>query len=217
MIPAINEAGQLGACLERLPAAAEVVVSDGGSADDTVAIAKRHGAQVVEGSPGRGAQLNRGARAAAAPALLFLHADTRLPPQAVSQIREILDRGAAGGGFRVAFASSRPIYRLGSAIVNVRTRLTRAPLGDQAQFAARRTFEAARGFPEWPILEDLAFIRRLRRQGPVRIAPGAVTTSTRRFERRGIARTVATNWLIFALYFAGADPRRLARLYRNVR
>ena len=113
--------------------------------------------------------------------------------------------------------SDRPIYRLGSAIVNLRTRWGRSPLGDQAQFASRKIFEELGGYPDWPILEDLEFIRRLKRKGKMAILEPAVATSTRRFEERGITRTIIRNWLIFALYFAGASPQRLARLYRHVR
>ncbi len=115
------------------------------------------------------------------------------------------------------FDSNRPIRRLGARLINLRTRWTRCPLGDQAQFVTRQAFEETGGFRDWPILEDLDFIRRLKRHGEIALIESPVTTSARRFEKRGTVRTVATNWLIWLLYFARVSPHRLARLYRNVR
>jgi len=196
----------------------ELVVSDGGSRDRTVERARRWGAHVVSGPPGRGGQLNRGAAATTADVLVFLHADTSLPPGAVEQIRQAVAGGAVGGGFEMRFAEQdRRILRLGARLINLRTRRFQVPLGDQAQFATREAFAAVGGFADWPILEDLHFIRRLRRHGRLAILPGPVTTSGRRFVQRGVVRTVATNWLIWALYLLGVSPHRLARLYRHIR
>ncbi len=202
---------------EIVAASEEVLVSDGGSEDLTRQIAANCGARVVSGPPGRGPQLNRGARAARGDGLLFLHADTVLPEGAVRSVANALANGSVGGGFQIRFASSRPIYRLGSSIVNLRTHWFQSPLGDQAQFVSRTAFEELGGFPDWPILEDLEFMRRLKRLGKVTILEPPVVTSTRRFEDRGITRTIAFNWLIFALYFAGVSPERLARFYHDVR
>jgi rSAM/selenodomain-associated transferase 2 len=214
IIPALSEEHALARLLPSLGEAAEVVVSDGGSRDGTVALARRLGARVVEGAPGRGAQLNRGAAASVAPILLFLHADTSLPAGALEAIAAAVDAGAEGGGFRVRFASARPVFALGSAVVNLRTRLTGWPLGDQAQFVTREAFEAIGGYAELALLEDLDFIRRLARRGRTRLLPLAVETSARRFEAQGTLSTILRNWLIFALYFARVSPARLARLYR---
>ncbi len=218
VVPALDEAEALYRHLPAVVALADrVVVSDGGSTDDTVAVARALGTGVVCGPPGRGVQLNRGAAATDTAILLFLHADTSLPPDGIAAVRAALGAGAVGGGFRLRFDSARPLLRLGGRLVDLRTRLTRAPLGDQAQFARREVFERLGGFREWPILEDLDFIRRLKRAGQIAILPQRVTTSARRFHERGILRTVATNWLIWMLFFAGVSPHRLARLYLHVR
>lgn len=217
VIPTLDEEPAIAARLPGLLAAAdEVVVSDGGSRDGTVATARHLGAVVVTGPPGRGGQLARGAAATTADALLFLHADTVLAPDALAAVRAALATGAVGGGFRVRFDAGG-ILRLGARLVDLRTELTRLPLGDQAQFASRAAYERLGGFRDWPILEDLDFALRLRRAGRVVVLGPPVVTSARRYLRRGVLRTVATNWLIWLLFFAGMSPQRLARLYRHVR
>jgi hypothetical protein len=107
--------------------------------------------------------------------------------------------------------------RLGARLINWRTRLTGLPLGDQAQFVRRDVFLAMQGFRDWPILEDLDFALRLKRQGRTVLIGQPVTTAARRFVEQGIVRTVATNWLIWFLFLAGVSPHRLARLYRQIR
>ena len=200
-----------------LAQADEVIVSDGGSGDRTREVAARFGARVVEGPAGRGAQLNRGAAVTSAELLLFLHADTTLPEGAAGAVRAAIARGFCGGGFRVRFEPTRPLLRFIGAFANARSRLTRVTLGDQGQFATRAAFEQLGGYREWPLLEDLDFARRLKRAGRVTVLPLAVSTSARRFERRGPLRTVLTNWLIWTLFACGVSPSRLARLYRDVR
>ncbi len=215
VIPTLNEEQPLAEVLPPAVAAAdEVWVSDGGSTDRTAHLAESLGARVVRGSPGRGAQLNRGAERADGEILLFLHADTRLPPGAAAPMRRAIRSGAVGGGFRLRFDTRHLGMRCIARVANLRTRLTGCPLGDQAQFVHREAFAALGGYPDWPILEDLEFSRRLKRRGRTVLIGDPVSTSPRRYLRRGIVRTVATNWLIFALFFAGLPPRRLARLYR---
>ena len=222
IVPTLNEAATLERCLPPLLASgAEVIVSDGGSTDATVEVAQRLGARVVSGAPGRGPQLNRGAAATEADILFFLHADTRLPEEGaadiVATIIAAIAAGAAGGGFEVRFDSSRPLLRLAARLVNLRSRWLRVPLGDQGQFASRAAFTALEGFRPWPILEDLDFIRRLRRQGHLVLLRPPLVTSARRFLAGGVLRTVANNWLIWGLFLLGVPPQRLARLYRHVR
>lgn len=218
IVPTLNEEAWVGDLLAGARAQAdELIVTDGGSADRTVEVARRLGARVVAGPPGRGGQLNRGAAAAEGDVLLFLHADTRLPAGAAAAVRAAIAGGAAGGGFLVRFDDRRPLMRFGGFLASLRTRLTRLPLGDQAQFVARETFERLGGYRDWPILEDLDFARRLKRAGRVAILAGPVTTSARRFNARGALAAVARNWWIWLLFSLGATPRRLARLYRDVR
>lgn len=218
LIPVLDEEESL--CLH-LPAivavADEVVVADGGSRDRSAEVAESLGARVVASAPGRGRQLNRAAAASGADLFLFLHADTALPPGAAEAVRQAIAGGACGGAFYLRFASERRLLRLGAWLINLRTRLTRAPLGDQAQFVTREAFAALGGFREWPVLEDLDFVRRLKRHGRIVLLPGPVVTSARRFETAGVPRTIATNWLIWSLYLVGVSPERLGRLYKNIR
>ena len=218
IIPALDEESSLSRTLPLvLGLGDELVVSDGGSADGTAAAAARLGARVVEGAHGRGPQLNRGAEATEAEILLFLHADSLPPDGAVEAIRRAVAAGAEGGGFEVRFEGGRAASRLGSRLVNLRTRFTKLPLGDQGQFVTRAVFEELGGYRDWPILEDLDFARRLRRRGRLVILPLPMRTSFRRYQQRGVVRTVVVNWLIWLLYALGVSPHRLARLYRDVR
>lgn len=222
VVPTLNEEAALPRILSRVlalsPTPDEVVISDGGSTDRTAEIARALGAHVVTGPPGRGGQLTRGAEATTADVLLFLHADTELPADGLQRIREAIAQGAAGGGFSVRYDSPPPLLRLfGERLIDLRTRLTGWPLGDQAQFVTREAFRALGGYRDWPILEDLDFARRLRRYGRTVLITSPVTTAARRFQEQGVVRTVATNWLIWILFLCGVSPHRLARLYKHIR
>ena len=218
IVPTLDEELVLDETLSHLcPLVDEVVVSDGGSRDRTHRIAAAHGVGWVAGEPGRGLQLNRGAAAARGDVLLFVHADTRLPEGAVDLIAQAISHGAVGGGFQVRFDSDRRLMAVGSRLASLRTRWTRVPLGDQGQFVRRDVFDRMGGFRDWPILEDLDLMRRLKREGDVAVLDAAVLTSARRFASRGVTRTLATNYTIWALYALGVHPQRLARLYRDVR
>ena len=221
VIPTLDEEELLAPVLSEGTRAADlVVVSDGGSRDRTVQLARTAGARVVREDRGRGGQLNRGAELAlgeGAEALLFVHADTRLPDGAGEAVREALEADFVGGGFYVRFDDPRLVYRFGSRMMNLRTRISKTPLGDQAQFVRGSVFREMRGFREWPILEDLDFARRLKRRGSVAMLDPPVVTAARRYVRQGPVRTVARNWLIWTLFFLGVSPERLARLYGRAR
>jgi len=215
VVPTLNEAHRLTRLLPDLRRQADVVVvSDGGSNDATRLIAEREGVRFLVGPASRGGQLRRGAAAAGdADVLVFLHADTELPPSSISSLRKAAAAGFVGGGFLIRFDAPGLSYRLGSRLVNLRTRWTRLPLGDQAQWATRDAYELSGGFPDWAILEDVEFMRRMKRIGRVAVLPVCVVTSARRYQRSGITRTIARNWLIWLLYLLGVSPQRLSRLY----
>lgn len=218
VVPTLDEAENLRRLVPELLAGFDqVVVSDGGSADGSAELARRLGARVVVGPPGRGGQLNRGAAACDGEILLFLHADTRLPPGAPALVRRAVADGAVGGAFLLRFDRRPPLLALGERLIAWRTRWTRLPLGDQAHFVTRDAFAALGGYRDWPILEDVDFARRLKRHGRVTIVAAPVTTAARRYLQGGIVATTVRNWLIWGLFVCGVSPRRLARLYRHVR
>lgn len=216
IIPALNEEERIGATVDAAFAAgaAEVIVADGGSIDATAALAMARGARIVRETM-RARQLNAGAAAASHDALLFLHADTLLPPAAAAAIVSALGEGFVFGGFRIRFIEPGLRLRYVAFMINARTRLTRAPWGDQAQFARRDMFERLGGYREMPIMEDYELASRMKRAGPVAILPLAVATSGRRFLRKGVIRTSLVNWLTIGGYHAGVAPERLARWYRG--
>ena len=214
IIPAIDEAGRIAAAVDSAFAAgaAEVIVADGGSEDGTVAVAEAHGARVVTGERMRSRQCNRAASLATGDCLLFLHADTQLPAGACHAVSDALAEGADFGGFRLRFAERSWRLRLAAALINLRTRWTRAPWGDQAQFLRREDFLRDGGFREIPIMEDYELAARMKRRV---LLPLTVTTSGRRFLRKGLWRTAATNWRIIVAWRMGADAEELARIYRE--
>jgi rSAM/selenodomain-associated transferase 2 len=217
LIPTLNEAASIASAVESAFAAgaAEVIVADGGSTDETVRIARECGARVVAGESMRSRQLNRGAEAAVSDALIFLHADTTLPIGACAAVVNTLTSGAVFGGFRLRFAEDALRLRLAAALINLRTRITRCPWGDQAQFVPRSAFLGSGGFLEIAIMEDYELAIRMKRRGRSALLPQTVVTSGRRFLERGILRTTFTNWRIIAAWRMGADAERLARIYRG--
>ena len=214
VIPALEEAASIGAAIRSVRAQAEVIVVDGGSADATRAVAAEEGARVVAAPPGRGRQLAQGARVATGSWLVFLHADTRLEA-GWAEALAALPAGVAGGAFRLAIDSPRVLYRVIELGVACRTRLLGLPYGDQAIFARREAHERIGGMPDLPLMEDVAFVRRLRRVGRLAFPSPRAFTSPRRWERGGIVATTLANWSLLALYTAGAAPEWLARRYRR--
>lgn len=217
IIPALNEAGAIGATLRQIPRTeeVEVIVVDGGSSDHTRAIARACGARVIHASGGRAHQMNAGAAVARGEILLFLHADTRLPADFVRVVRKTLSRtGVIAGVFRLRIGSPQWRLRIVEALANFRSRYLCAPYGDQALFLRSRHFRAAAGFAKLPIMEDFEFVRRIARWGRIAIAPAAVITSARRWERLGILRTTVVNQAIIVAYLLGVSPARLAVWYR---
>lgn len=219
VVPALDEAESLSRlldCLAREGEPHEIVVSDGGSGDGTLDVARRRGARIIEGARGRGAQLRAGAAAACGDVLWFLHADSRPGPGAVAAIRRSLaDPSAVGGNFRVVFDGEHGFARR---LTEFYAWFRRHGLyyGDSGIFVRRAAYDRLGGFRSIALMEDYEFSRRLNRLGrTVCIAEPSLTTSARRFEGRRPYRIVA-GWLaIHALYFCRVPPALLARLYKS--
>ncbi|MEJ7688615.1 MAG: TIGR04283 family arsenosugar biosynthesis glycosyltransferase [Variovorax sp.] len=210
---AATPAGRLLA-LEPLRArGAHVVVVDGGSADDTLAIAHAHADAALVAPRGRGAPMNAGAAACTAEVLLFLNADPTLPADADRLVLEALKGSSTWGRFDVRIDSRRPVFRCIETMINWRSRCSGIATGDQAIFVRRDTFTRVGGFPDIPLMEDIALSRALRRIAPPLCLRQRATTSSRRWEKHGVWRTVFLMWRLRAAYFLGADPARLAVKY----
>lgn len=219
ILPAIDEADAIESALavtRGIPRVKERIVVDGGSRDGTEERALACGAKVIAAAPMRSAQMNAGARAAEGTVLLFLHADTRLPPGFEHHVLEILDRpDTVAGAFRLGVDGHFPGLRVIEWLANFRSIFMGMPYGDQAIFISADRFHRAGGFPEIPIMEDFALMRRLRSQGRIGIARIAVATSSRRYDEYGFWRTTWINQLMILAYLLGISPARLARWYRS--
>lgn len=215
VVPTLNEAAGIEEALRSLaPLRArgvEVVVADGGSSDGTPHLAQPLADHVLTAPRGRAMQMNAGAAEAHGDLLLFLHADTRLPPDADLLVRDALMEGL-WGRFDVSF-DERGVFVLIALMMNLRSRLTGIATGDQAMFVTRAAFARAGGFPPIALMEDVALSAHLKRFGRPAALHARVTTAARRWRRHGIARTVLLMWRLRLAYFCGADPEKLARLY----
>ncbi len=223
IMPVLDEARRICGAIDdalAVPGRKEVIVVDGGSRDDTLALARTRPVRVIESSRGRARQMNAGAEVAAGEVLMFLHADTTLPLDALDRVHAVLgDRGVVAGAFRtwtVAEADDVPWYAPLLHLADLRSRYTSLPYGDQAMFVRAETFRDVGGFPDQPLMEDLEMARRLRRRGRIAAVPARVRVSARRFVARPVFYTLVTN-AFPALYRLGVSPDRLARLYRNIR
>ena len=217
IVPVLNEQEQLPATLSHVALAPgdELIVVDGGSTDDTLSIARQYTPVVVSSAAGRARQMNAGAQLAQGDILLFLHADTLLPPDGLDAVRQAMQQPwVVGGSFRLAFKPCTTALRVVAWGANARSRYGRLPYGDQALFVQRRCFEALGGYAEIPFLEDVDLVRSLLRRGEMVLLTQTVQTSGRRWLRDGVVYTTARNNLVMALYFCGVSPDTLSRLYR---
>lgn len=214
VIPTLNAAGSLAATIESIPWAAEIIVSDGGSTDDTATVATACNAQVVTAPAGRGTQLAAGATAARHDWLLLLHADTRLDAAAAAaaQIHMARHPGRAGY-FRFALDSVGPRARRLERLVAWRCRVLALPYGDQALLIHRDLLRSVGGIRPLPLMEDVDLVHRLGRR-QLRALDAAAVTSAAKWERDGWLHRSARNLLCLSLWFAGVAPHRIARLYR---
>jgi rSAM/selenodomain-associated transferase 2 len=211
VVPVLNEAAGIRAALEALSPLRsrghEVIVVDGGSSDRSVELAEGLCDRVLSAPRGRAAQMNAGARVATGDVLLFLHADTRLPPRA----DQLISKGSRWGRFDVEIEGRHPLLKVVAWAMNLRSRLTGIATGDQAMFVRRDTFP---GFPEIALMEDIALSRILKKIGRPACLRERAVTSGRRWESRGVLRTIFLMWRLRLLYFLGVSPERLARRYR---
>jgi len=220
IVPALDEGTDLARALaplrDQLGATDELIVVDGGSRDATVAEAARFCDRVLTAGPGRARQMNAGAAAAAGEWLWFVHADTIVDPGAVERLRQAVHRRpACWGRFDVRLSGDHPMLRVVAAFMNARSRVSGIATGDQAVFVDRAAFDAVGGFPDQPLMEDVALSARLRAQQWPLCLGTHITTSSRRWEDNGIWRTIALMWRLRWAYWRGADPGELARRYRG--
>jgi rSAM/selenodomain-associated transferase 2 len=221
VIPALNEAAGIEATLQALQPlrlrGVELVLADGGSSDSTPTLAQPWVDAAVDAPRGRALQMNAGAARARASVLLFLHADTRLPPLAdvlVLQAVQRSDKGACWGRFDVRIEGRPWMLRVVAVLMNLRSRASGIATGDQAIFITREAFERVGGFPEQALMEDIEISRRLKRLGRPACLRARVCTSGRRWEQRGVWRTIVLMWRLRWRYWRGESPARLAEAYR---
>jgi rSAM/selenodomain-associated transferase 2/rSAM/selenodomain-associated transferase 1 len=218
ILPVLNEAAIITQTLKRIQQQGfqDCIVVDGGSTDATIAQAKATGATVISSVPGRAKQMNAGANHATGDILLFLHGDTQLPDHCQTAIIQAFRNPAVvAGAFELSIESDRPGIRWIEAGVKWRSHHLKLPYGDQAIFLKASTFRRIGGFPDLPIMEDVALVRHLQRLGDITILPQAVLTSGRRWERLGVLKTTLVNQLMLLGFAIGISPQRLARWYRG--
>ncbi|MCI5193511.1 MAG: glycosyltransferase [Candidatus Electrothrix sp. AU1_5] len=227
IIPTLNEGQHIGTCLDRLllhrrssenlANISEIIVADGGSTDQTLQeIAARgiHRIQLLHTEAGRGQQQHCGATAASGDILLFLHCDTVLPETFFDDICATLQKkDVVAGAFRLHINGRGVGFRLIEAGVQLRSSLLQLPYGDQALFMRRATYFTVGGFPEQPIMEDLALVLCLKKLGRIALTQTHVTTSARRWQQHGLVKTTLINQLMLLGRVIGVSPQQLARLY----
>lgn len=218
VIPVLNEADGIVLFLESLQALRraghQVIVADGGSSDATLQRASGRVDRLIQSPAGRARQMNAGALAANGEIILFLHADSQLPELAIATIVESMRAtGRSWGRFDIKLRGDRFLFRVVEWFMNMRSRLTGIATGDQGIFVERQMFESVGGFPDIPLMEDIALCVRLKKiERPICLA-AAIRTSSRRWERRGPWRTILLMWRLRFAYWRGADPAILARTY----
>lgn len=223
IIPVLHEAATINETVALLRGSdcgreAEIFLVDGDLSGSTVQTVTDSSVRTIISERGRAVQMNRGAKAASGDILLFLHADTRLPGNALTLIREAMKDGRfVAGAFDLGFDTERTIFRITETYVFLRTRITKIPFGDQAIFIRRDYFRKLGGYREIPIMEDVDLMKRIRKKGGrVRIIPVKVATSPRRYEREGVFTCTFRNWVLQALFAMGVSPERLAKRYRSL-
>lgn len=193
----------------------EIIIVDSEANRSSLRAISQEGIIKLSGPKGRGAQMNHGAAGATGNILLFLHADTRLPDNAITAIlTATAPKNIVGGAFNLSIDAKGFPFRVIEASVRIRTRLTQIPYGDQAIFIKRSSFHEVGGYPDIPIMEDVALIRKIKkRRQKISIIPAPVKTSARRWKREGLLYCTFRNWVLLLLYYAGTSPIKLSRYY----
>lgn len=218
VVPVLNEADALRSLLPVLLSQhniGEVIVADGGSSDQTSTLVKECGAQLVDANRGRARQMNAGAAHASGDILLFLHADSQLPDDAIARVSDAVASGARWGRFDIRLSGSHWSFRIIERMINWRSCLSGIATGDQAIFVRRELFESLGGYADIPLMEDVEISKRLKRLAPPCCIHHPLTTSSRRWEHFGILRTIVLMWQMRLAYFLGVSPESLARRYRR--
>ena len=214
IVPVRNEAQKIHKLLDVLkPHADLVLLVDGGSNDETVTICQQQGFSLISSQAGRARQMNAGARYAQADYYWFLHADCLPPNDAIEQILNAAGRGYQWGRFNVRLTGHQPVFRLVERFMNWRSCITQVATGDQGLFVSHALFQQIGGFPDIPLMEDIAVSKRLRRHGRGACLSARLEVSSRRWESRGIYRTILLMWWLRLRYVMGADPIALHRAY----
>lgn len=221
ILPVLNEAEHINDAVARLrdqtdDEELEIIVVDGNAAGSTIKAVVDENVLKLTASQGRACQMNAGATRAKGDLLLFLHADTRLPPHALALVRTaVAEKCAVAGAFDLGFDTKRRIFTITELYVALRTRLTRVPFGDQAIFIQRSYFEHIGGYRDIPLMEDVELMKRIRKRGDaIAIIPQKVRTSPRRYERDGVLYSTLRNVAMQILYAWGVSPERLLKWYR---
>jgi len=221
-VPVLNETNQINPLIEHIHSQGfgrpyEVIVVDGDPQGSTIKVIQDKGAIAITTEKGRGRQMNAGAAAARGKILIFLHADTKLPDNALENISKVLENEKyVGGAFDLGIDSDRIILRYIAARARLRSRLNRIPYGDQAIFIRKSYFDRIGRFKEIPLMEDVELMRRIKKRGDkIFILPDRVKTSPRRWEKEGVFYTTLRNQVLVNLYYLGVNPDKLAKYYRR--
>ncbi|MHC4544463.1 MAG: TIGR04283 family arsenosugar biosynthesis glycosyltransferase [Planctomycetota bacterium] len=222
VIPVLNEAEQINSLIEHIHSQSfegffEIIVVDGDLQGNTVKVIQDKDVIALITEKGRGRQMNAGAATAHGEILIFLHADTKLPDNALGKISRVLqDERYVGGAFDLGIDSRRLFLKYIAARASLRSRLNRIPYGDQAIFIRKDYFDQIGRFKEIPLMEDVNLMRRIKKDGrKIYILPDKVMTSARRWERDGALYTTVRNQILMALFYLGVSPNRLAKYYRR--
>ena len=216
IMPCLNEADTINASLKHLletidaPSTVEIILCDGGSEDETLQLASQFPVTILNSQPGRAYQMNTGAKNATGEWLLFLHMDTRLPPHWMQLIQQCQSRW---GRFDVRLSGQHWFFRIIEKAMNLRSRFTSVATGDQVLFFRRDLFNQLGGFPQIPLMEDIAMSKIARKLNAPACIRDTVTTSSRRWEQNGIVYTIFLMWFMRLAYWMGIKPETLHRLY----